>query len=162
MQCKTMSALLMARSAGKRAVMKSHSACSGETAAVGATQLFREFLRYFVAGSLAFGSDFLVLVALTEMGGVNYLVSNLFGFCSGLAVSYLLCIRWVFARRRLAVPAQEFAVFTALALLGLGLNEVVLWATVEMAGQHYAIAKVVATGAVFLVNFLMKKFILFR
>lgn len=125
-------------------------------------RLAGEFSRYFVAGSLAFGSDFLVLVALTEQGGVNYLVSNLFGFCCGLLVSYLLCIRWVFARRRLAVPAQEFAVFALLALVGLVLNEGVLWASVELAGQHYVLAKVVATGAVFVVNFLMKKIVLFR
>lgn len=125
-------------------------------------RLTGEFSRYFVAGSLAFGSDFLVLVALTELGGVNYLVSNLFGFCCGLLVSYLLCIRWVFARRRLTVPAQEFAVFVLLALVGLALNEGVLWAAVELAGQHYALAKVMATVAVFVVNFLMKKIVLFR
>ena len=125
-------------------------------------RLSAEFLRYLVAGSAAFGSDLAVLVALTELGGVNYLVSNVFGFCCGLLVSYLLCIRWVFARRRLTVPAREFAIFTLLALAGLALNEAVLWAAVELAGQHYALAKVVATGAVFGVNFLMKKMILFR
>lgn len=125
-------------------------------------RLAGEFSRYFVAGSLAFGSDFLVLVALTERGGVNYLVSNLFGFCCGLLVSYLLCIRWVFSRRRLSVPTQEFAVFALLAMVGLGLNEAVLWMAVELAGQHYAVAKIVATGAVFVVNFVMKKMVLFR
>jgi len=125
-------------------------------------RLASEFSRYFIAGCLAFGSDFLVLVALIELGGVNYLVSNLFGFCCGLSVSYLLCIRWVFARRRLSVPAQEFAIFVLLALVGLALSEGMLWAVVELAGQHYAVAKVVATGAVFVVNFLMKKIVLFR
>ena len=125
-------------------------------------RLSGEFLRYFVAGCLAFGGDFLVLVGLTELGGVNYLVSNVFGFCCGLLISYLLCIRWVFIRRRVTVPAREFTIFTLLALVGLALNEAVLWTAVELAGQHYAVAKVVATGAVFVVNFLMKKLILFR
>jgi putative flippase GtrA len=125
-------------------------------------RLAGEFSRYFAAGSLAFGSDFLVLVALTELAGVNYLVSNIFGFCCGLLVSYLLCVRWVFVRRRLSEPAQEFAIFVLLALVGLALNEGVLWIAVELAGQHYAVAKVVATGAVFVVNFLMKKIVLFR
>lgn len=125
-------------------------------------RLAGEFPRYFVAGSLAFGSDFLVMVGLTELAGVNYLVSNIFGFCCGLLVSYLLCVRWVFSRRRLAVPAQEFAVFFLLALVGLALNEGVLWLAVELAGQHYAVAKIVATAGVFVVNFLLKKMILFR
>ncbi len=131
-------------------------------AAASRGRLTGEFVRYFAAGCLAFGGDFLTLVALTELAGVNYLVSNLFGFGCGLLISYLLCVRWVFTRRRLAVPAQEFAVFTLLALVGLALNEGVLWLAVELAGQHYAVAKVMATGAVFVLNFLMKKAVLFR
>lgn len=125
-------------------------------------RLRMEVFRYFIAGCLAFGSDFLVLVALTELGGVNYLVSNIFGFCCGLLVSYLLCVRWVFARRRLSVPSQEFAIFALLALVGLGLNEGTMWAVVELAEQHYLIAKVVSTGIVFVINFGMKKVVLFR
>lgn len=125
-------------------------------------RLRMEVFRYFIAGGLAFGSDFLVLVALTELGGVNYLVSNIFGFCCGLLVSYLLCVRWVFARRRLSVPSQEFAIFALLALVGLGLNEGTMWAVVELAEQHYLIAKVVSTGIVFAINFGMKKVVLFR
>jgi putative flippase GtrA len=134
----------------------------GATAASCRQRLSGEFLRYFVAGGLAFGGDFLVLVGLTELGGVNYLVSNIFGFCCGLLISYLLCIRWVFSRRRLSAPTHEFAIFVLLALIGLGLNEGVLWMVVELAGQHYAVAKIVATGAVFVVNFVMKKMVLFR
>ena len=122
----------------------------------------REFSRYFVAGCLAFGGDFLVLVTLTEFAGINYLISNVFGFCVGLVISYLFCIRWVFSVRRLQVPTQEFGIFTLVALIGLALNEVVMWGVVEFAGQHYSLAKIVATGAVFVANFVLKKVILFR
>lgn len=126
------------------------------------TFISREFSRYFVAGGLAFGCDFLVLATLTELAGVNYLISNVFGFCVGLIISYLLCIRWVFTIRRLQVPTHEFGVFALLALVGLGLNEVTMWLVVESVGLHYTLAKIAATGVVFLVNFGMKKLILFR
>ena len=126
------------------------------------THLTREFTRYFVAGCLAFGSDFLVLVALTEWGGVNYLLSNVFGFGVGLVISYLLCIRWVFAVRRLKVPTREFGIFALLALVGLGLNEAVMFLVVEGGEVHYTLAKVAATGVVFVANFVMKKLVLFR
>lgn len=122
----------------------------------------REFTRYFWAGMLAFGCDFLVLVALTEVGGVNYLASNIIGFAAGLLTSYLLCIRWVFDRRRFQAVSGEFAVFSLLAVAGLGINEAVIWSMVEMAGLHYTLAKILATGFVFVFNFSLKKIVLFR
>lgn len=122
----------------------------------------REFIRYFWAGCLAFGADLLVLVGLTEWGGLHYLVANLFSFAAGLTVGYLLCIRWVFERRRLTRTSHEFAIFFGLTLVGLGLNESLIWAGVEYAGFHYALAKILATGAVFVVNYAMKKAVLFR
>lgn len=122
----------------------------------------REFVRYFWAGMLAFGCDFLVLVAVTEVGGVNYLASNIFGFAAGLLTSYLLCIRWVFDRRRFQAASREFAVFSLVAVVGLGMNEAVMWSMVEMAGLHYTLAKILATGFVFVFNFSLKKIVLFR
>jgi putative flippase GtrA len=121
-----------------------------------------EFFRYFWAGCLAFGIDLLVLVGLAELAGLHYLIANLFSFAAGLTVSYLLCIRWVFEHRRLATAHHEFAIFTVLTLVGLGLNETIMWVGVECAGLHYVLAKGVAAGAVFAGNFLMKKEVLFR
>jgi putative flippase GtrA len=128
----------------------------------GRHRVLREFGRYLLTGSAAFASDFLLLVGLTEGAGLNYLVANLFAFAAGFLVNYLLCVRWVFERRRFAVTSQEFAVFVAVALPGLALNEAVLWLAVALAGLHYAAAKVLATGLVFVVNFLLRKFLLFR
>jgi putative flippase GtrA len=125
-------------------------------------RIAREFFRYLWAGGLAFGSDLLVLVALTELAGLNYLVSNVFGFAVGLATSYLLCVRWVFERRRFQAASREFAVFTVVALVGLGINEAVMWGLVEKAGLHYTLAKVLATGFAFVVNFFLRKAVLFR
>lgn len=121
-----------------------------------------EFLRYFCAGCLAFGADLLVMVGFTELAGLHYLVANLFGFAAGLTVSYLFCIRWVFTTRRLKRTSAEFTVFLALTLVGLAVNEGILWLIVEQFGTHYITAKVVATGGVFVLNFLMKKAVLFR
>jgi len=124
--------------------------------------LNREFSRYFWAGCLAFGTDFLVLVGLTEWIGLHYLVANLFSFAAGLTVSYLLCIRWVFERRRLASVHHEFGVFVLLTLVGLGMNEGAMWLGVELASLHYTLAKAVAAAGTFVINFLLKKIILFR
>lgn len=121
-----------------------------------------EFCRYFLAGSLTFAADFAVLIALTEGVGLPYLVSNLFSVTVGIVVSYLFCIKWVFASRRYAECCSlEFGVFVLICLAGLALNELLLWFLVEILALHYLVAKIWVAGLVFIFNFLLKKRALF-
>lgn len=121
-----------------------------------------EFRRYFCAGSLAFVTDFAILFLLTEFFGVNYLWSNLVAVSVGLLLSYLLCVKWVFLERRYSRVVFEFPIFTLTSIVGLLLNELLLWVCVEFAGIGYLVAKVIVTAAVFVFNFALKKNVLFR
>ena len=121
-----------------------------------------EFTRFFWAGSLTFLIDFLILVLLTEVGGVNYLWSNLAAVSVGIVMSYLLCVRWVFLDRRYNRVVFEFPIFVLISVVGLMLNESLLWASVEFGKIHYLVAKIIVTAAIFSVNFCVKKIILFR
>ncbi len=122
-----------------------------------------EVLRYLIAGAIAFFSDLAVLSACTELLGMHYLVSNVFGYGTGLIIAYLLNTRWVFRYRRLAKKTRlEFAIFTAIALIGLGINELVLLVMVSQLSTHYVSAKFVATFFVMVFNFVAKRQILFR
>ncbi len=121
-----------------------------------------EFRRYFCAGSLVFLTDFMVLVLLTEMFGVNYLLSNLVAVTIGLLMSYVLSIKWIFLDRRYKSISLEFPIFVLTCVVGLILNEFLLWSFVEFGEIDYLVAKIIVTAAVFVVNFGLKKFILFR
>ena len=125
-------------------------------------QIIREFRRFLIAGSIAFGVDLAVLVTLKELLGIEVLIANLFSFACGLSTIYLLSVHWVYERRVLKQRAPEFIIFTLLTLLGLVLNEVCLWGSTEYLGLHYALAKVLATGLTFLFNFSLRKIVLFR
>ena len=121
-----------------------------------------EFVKYFIAGSLAFLSDFSVFMALTKGLDVHYLVANAAGFCVGLTVSYLCCIRWVFTHRTYGKAKVELPVFLAISLAMLCVGEVIILALVEVAELTPTIAKIVMTGIVFFGNFTLKKLLLFR
>jgi putative flippase GtrA len=121
----------------------------------------REFTRYLVAGTLAFLSDFSVFLLLTYGFAVHYLIANVAGFCLGLTVSYLLCIRWVFAQRTYGAPSIELPVFLAISLVMLMIGEIIMLGLVEYAALPSAMAKIVMTGMIFIGNFLLKKFLLF-
>ena len=121
-----------------------------------------EFTRYFWAGSLTFLVDFMILLLLTEVGEVNYLWSNLVAVSVGVVMSYLLCVKWVFLDRRYNRVVFEFPIFALICVVGIILNESLLWASVEFANIHYLVAKVIVTAAIFAVNFCVKKIVLFR
>jgi len=120
-----------------------------------------EFLRYLWAGSLTFLTDFLILIVLTELVGINYLWSNLAAVSVGMLLGSLLCINWVFQNRRYTRVAQEFRLFVLICIAGILLNEALLWACVEFGKTHYLVAKVIVSAVVFVINFCLKKMILF-
>lgn len=108
--------------------------------------------------------DFFLLWFLTEVGGFNYLLSATLSFMAGLAVNYLIATHWVF-RKDVAVLRNkwaEFLVFLLIGLVGLGLNDLILWVVTRHLRLHYLLSKFVAAGLVYLWNFFARKYILFH
>jgi putative flippase GtrA len=122
----------------------------------------KEFVRYFAASALALGVDFSLYVGGVKYLGLHYLVSAVIGFLSGLAVVYLLSIRWVFAHRSIGRSwKKEFVLFTVVGILGMLLNEAILYMGVDWLSFDYRLAKVASAGIVFTFNFSVRKLLLF-
>jgi putative flippase GtrA len=124
-------------------------------------KLIAEGSRYIAAGGLALAVDFGTYVGLIRLLGVHYLVAAPIGFSLGLALMYVLSVRWVFRERRLADARIEFAVFAGIGIAGLLLNQLVIWLGVEKAGLAYETAKLVSAALVFCFNFCSRKLALF-
>jgi putative flippase GtrA len=120
-----------------------------------------ELARYFVASAVALGVD----TGLYDLGlhaGVGYRLAAVAGFLGGLAVAYLISVRWAFRTRRLANARLEFAVFAAIGVLGLLLTEALLWVQIDVLGFGALTAKLVASCGVFFFNFGVRKLVLFK
>jgi putative flippase GtrA len=114
------------------------------------------------ASFLAFCVDFGLLAVLTESAGLHYLVSAAVSFLAGTTVSYALSILWVFEKRRFGTPALEYLLFVLVGVVGLALNETLLWLLTEPVGLHYLLSKIIAAALIFFWNFAARKRILFR
>ena len=123
--------------------------------------LFHEGWRYFLASAAALALDFVLLIALTEWGGLPYLVSSAVGFCAGTVLTYVASITVVFRRRAVKNRVFELIGFFAIGLAGLALNQFLLKTFVEDFGLMYAVAKIPTAGIGFLSNFAMRRFLLF-
>ena len=124
-----------------------------------------QFLRYFVTGGLAFIVDFGVFALSLYYFEIHYLVSNLIGLMAGNVVNYLLSIGWVFSSEKRKMEKHrllEITVFVLISLLGMGLNEFLMYLFVGVLAIQEMVSKIVAAIIVLLYNFFARKYILFK
>jgi putative flippase GtrA len=119
-----------------------------------------EFVRYFAASGLALAVDVGLFRAALWMGW-QYPLAAMLGFVGGVAVAYVVSVRWVFETRAVKSATLEFGAFIAVGVAGLLLTEGLLWIAVERLGLAPLPAKLCVAVAVFLFNFGLRKAMLF-
>lgn len=119
-----------------------------------------QIIRFGMVGFLCFFIDYGVLLGLTELAGINYLVSSGISFTVSVVVNYLLSMKFVFESKKKDSRVKEFILFVILSVGGLGINQLVMWLSVEKLGILYQLAKIGATAIVMVYNFITRKVIL--
>ena len=117
-------------------------------------------MKFGVVGAIAFFIDYGLLALLTEVFGVNYLVSATISFSVSVVFNYLASMRYVFTHKQGMSRRREFAIFVVLSVIGLFINNLCMWAGVELLGVHYLIVKLGATAIVMVWNFVTRKIFL--
>lgn len=123
-------------------------------------KLIAQFMKFGVVGVIAFCIDYGILALLTEVFGVNYLVSATISFTASVVFNYVASMHYVFTHKEGMSKRREFAIFVALSVIGLGINNLCMWAGVELFGIHYLITKIGATAIVMVWNFVTRKIFL--
>ena len=121
-----------------------------------------QLFRYGFVGGVAFLVDYGTLFVLTHYAGVLYLWSAAIAFILGLVTNYLISISWVFQHSGKMRVWQEFVCFAIIGVIGLGLNELIMYVGTDMVHLHYMISKLISTAIVFFWNFFARKFMLFN
>ena len=124
--------------------------------------LIGQLLRYAVVGGISFVVDYGSLWLLTEKAGLPYLWSAAIAFILGLICNYLLSTAWVYGESRIKNAWGEFLAFAIIGVIGLGLNELIMYGCTDGLGFHYMLSKIVSTGIVFFWNFLARRFLVFK
>ena len=123
--------------------------------------LIRQILLYGVVGAIACLADWVSLWGFTELVHLHYLISAAMAFIIGLAINYSLSTQWVFSEHRLSNKKAEFIIFSIIGVVGLFLNEILIYIITTQAGTHSMLSKLISTAIVFLWNFGARKIILY-
>lgn len=123
-------------------------------------KLIEQIMKFGVVGFLCFFIDYFVLFVVTEFLGIDYLISSAISFSVSVVINYILSIKFVFNTKKDANKVKEFILFVVLSLVGLGINQIIMWFTVEKMAIYYMIAKIFATALVMVYNFITRKIFL--
>ncbi|MDO4290358.1 MAG: GtrA family protein [Eggerthellaceae bacterium] len=120
-------------------------------------KLIDQIMKFGVVGVIAFVIDYGLMVLLTEVFGVNYLISATVSFVVSVTFNYFASMRYVFTHKEGMSRRREFVIFVVLSVVGLLINDALMWLGTDMLGISYLITKIFATAVVMVWNFVTRK-----
>ena len=121
-------------------------------------KLINQILKFGVVGGIAFIIDYGILFLLAKVIGLNELISAAISFTVSLAFNYFLSTKWVFDAKK--QTPKEVIIFVLLSVVGLGINEVLIYFGTKKLGIDVMIVKLFATAIVMVYNFITRKLII--
>ena len=121
-------------------------------------KLINQILKFGVVGGIAFVIDYGILFLLAKVIGLNELISAAISFIISLTFNYFLSTKWVFEAKK--QTPKEVIIFVLLSVVGLGINEVLIYLGTKKLGIDVMIVKLFATAIVMVCNFITRKLII--
>jgi len=114
--------------------------------------LFLKFIKFGVVGVSGVFVDFGITWLLRDKLKINQYYANSTGFMCAVVSNYILNRIWTFHSTDPSIVIQ-FGKFFIVALIGLGLNNGIIYLLNERRGMKFYPAKLIATGIVMIWNF---------
>lgn len=105
-------------------------------------KLLQQMVKFSAVGMTAFCIDYALMIVLTEAAGLDYLISATTSFIVSTVFNYAASMHFVFTHRSDIGRVREFVLFCGLSAVGLALNNLLLWCSVDVAGFDYRVAKI--------------------
>lgn len=123
-------------------------------------KLFIQIFKFAIVGGTAFVIDFVFLYIFREFCQFSVLVSNTLSFCISVIYNYIASVRWVFDVNKEKNAKRQFVIFIVFSVIGLLLNDLIMWLSVDFLNIYYLLAKIIATFIVMIFNFVTRKLFL--
>jgi len=122
-------------------------------------KLVIQLIKFGIVGVVATVVDFGALIVLKEILHIDVLVASAVSFAVSVIVNYILSMLFVFKGSGNG-KLKEFAVFVALSIGGLLLNQFIMWIGTGIFTVYYIWVKIFACVFVPVYNFVTRKIFL--
>ena len=120
----------------------------------------KQFGKFAIVGLTSLAVDYALLMFLVEACEADLFFSTTVSFIVSVVFNYLASMKYVFSHKSDMSRKREFAIFIALSVAGLLINDAIMWAGTEIASIDYRIVKIAATAIVMVWNFITRKIFL--
>lgn len=119
--------------------------------------LITQIFRFFIVGGITTIIDFVFLYIFKEFLNINVIIANTLSFIISVTYNYIASISWVFDVDSNKDKKMQFMLFIVFSVLGLIINNIVIYILSDKFNLYYLISKVIATVIVMFFNFVTRK-----
>ena len=111
-----------------------------------------KFIKFCIVGFTGMVIDFGITYLCKEKIKIEKYTSNAIGFTIAASANYFFNRVWTFHSLNPSI-AVEYSKFYIIALIGLGINTLIIWLLVSKAKMNFYLSKLLAIGVVTIWNF---------
>ena len=124
------------------------------------TKVFKEFFLYLIVGGAATLSEWIFFFLLNK-AAVHYLVATFIAYMLSTLVNWFVGRVLVFKESKKNIAREILDIYIA-GIIGLLLNLLIMFVTIDILSFGEMFSKIIATGLVFAYNFLIRKFVIYK
>lgn len=119
--------------------------------------LLVQIFRFGIVGVIATIIDFIFLYFFKELCHLPIILSNTLSFTISVLYNYWASLTFVFNINQEKDKRKRFVIFIVCSVIGLILNDIIVWVVTDVFKMYYLISKVIATLIVMVFNFVTRK-----
>ncbi len=123
-------------------------------------KIIKQLFRFGIVGAICFLIDYSILYICTDIFKIYYLISSIISFSISTIFNYILSIKFVFNIKEDRNKNKDFINFIVFSVIGLILNQIIMWIGVDVINIYYMITKVISTCIVMCFNYITRKIFL--
>lgn len=120
-------------------------------------KLVNKIIRFSIVGGIATLIDFVCLYIFKEFLNIDVILANTLSFIISVTYNYIASITWVFDTNKNKNKKIQFILFIIFSIVGLIINNIILYILTDKLNIYYLISKAVVTLIVMIFNFITRK-----
>jgi putative flippase GtrA len=122
----------------------------------------QKIARYIISGSTAALVNVGILFVLVDFVHIHYLSASIVSYLLALVVSFSLQKFWTFRESASGAVHTQFALYTVITLVNLGINTALMYAFVSVLGIWYLLAQIISGLLIAVMSYFVYQRFVFR
>ena len=120
-------------------------------------KLVNKIIKFSIVGGIATIIDFICLYIFKEYLNIDVILANTLSFIISVIYNYIASITLVFDINKNKNKKLKFALFIIFSIIGLIINNTLIYILTNTLNIYYLLSKVIATLIVMIFNFITRK-----